>query len=329
MPESPVLTYAAAVNAALDRALATLPNTVLFGEDIALPGGVFGCTRGLRDKYGGRVFDTPISEAAILGAAVGAAVTGLRPIVEIMYADFLFVAFDQLINQAANIRYVSNGRLHAPLTVRTQQGPVPGACAQHSQAVEAILAHIPGLRVAMPATPQDAYWLLLAAISCEDPTIVLESRALYYGTKEAVSLEDPPASCWRARVVRPGRDVTILSFGAMLRTVSNACEALLERGISPEIVDARWASPLDFETVYDSVRRTSRLVVVHEGALTGGIGAEVAARVSTVLWGTLKAPVERVGLRDVRVPAAPELQRTVVPSEAAVVSAVERTFQAR
>lgn len=199
-----IMTYAEAVNAALHRALAERDNTLLFGEDVALPGGVHGVPRRLHRDFGRRVFDTPISESAILGGAIGAALMGRRPIVEIMWVDFMFVAFDQLINQAANVRYVSQGRLSAPITIRTQQGATPGSCAQHSQSVEAILAHIPGLRVCLPATLQDAYDLTLAAIGSDDPVIVIESRAVYHSMKAPVQIGGEWPVIGGARGVKPG-----------------------------------------------------------------------------------------------------------------------------
>jgi pyruvate/2-oxoglutarate/acetoin dehydrogenase E1 component len=205
--------YVEAVNAALRRVLEELPNTIVFGEDVGEPGGVFGATRGLRELFGDRVFDTPISETAILGAAVGAAMMGMRPIAEIMWIDFILVALDQLVNQAANIRYISQGRLTAPLTVRTQQGALPGSCAQHSQCLEAILAHIPGLQVGLPATVQDAYDMLVAAVYSDDPTIIIESRGLYRRFREEATLAGPVQSVGGARVRRPGSDVTLVTWG--------------------------------------------------------------------------------------------------------------------
>lgn len=306
------ITYAQAINAALRRALAEDPKTLLFGEDVALPGGVHGVTRRLRREFGDRVFDTPISESAILGGAVGAAMMGLRPIVEIMWADFAFVAFDQLINQAANVRYVSRGRLKAPMTIRTQQGATPGSCAQHSQCVEALFAHIPGLRVCLPATPQDAYDLLLAAIECDDPVVVIESRALYHSLKDTVDLDAPRSPIGGARIVRPGSDISVVTWGPMLHTVLEAAHALEEDGIDIEVIDARWLNPFDTDTVTESVSRTGRLAVVHEANLTGGFGAEIVARV--VERGVpLSAPPLRVATDDLRIPAAPGLQRAAIP----------------
>jgi len=186
MPETANLRFGEAVNVALRRALESWPETLLYGEDVARPGGVFGVTRRLHRDFGDRVFDTPISESAIIGSAVGAAMMGRRPIVEIMWIDFTLVGIDQVINQAANVRYVSRGAVRAPITIRTQQGSTPGSCAQHSQSLEALFAHVPGLRVCLPSTAQDAYDLLLSAIACDDPTLVIESRALYNGEHEQV-----------------------------------------------------------------------------------------------------------------------------------------------
>jgi pyruvate/2-oxoglutarate/acetoin dehydrogenase E1 component len=238
MPETRTLSYAQAVNAALARALEEYPESLLFGEDIALPGGVFGVTKGLQRRFGDRVFDTPISEAAILGGAVGAAMAGRRPIVEIMWADFSLVALDQLVNQAANVRCVSRGRLTAPMTVRTQQGNAPGACAQHSQSLEALFAHVPGLQVCMPATTQDAYDMLLSAVATEDPTIVIENRTLYHGAKTAVEVGGlvPPIGVSATR--RTGDDVTVVTWGSIQNKVLQAAEQLANRGHRPALAPA-------------------------------------------------------------------------------------------
>jgi acetoin:2,6-dichlorophenolindophenol oxidoreductase subunit beta len=235
MPESKQLSYAEAVNAALARALSERPETLLFGEDIAVPGGVFGVTKALHRRFGVRVFDMPISESAILGGAIGAALVGRRPIVEIMWADFSLVALDQIVNQAANGRYVSRGRLSAPITVRTQQGNAPGACAQHSQSLEAFFAHVPGLRVGMPTTHQDAYDLLLSAIWCDDPVIVIENRTLYHAGKRPVVLGGDVQPIGGARVRRPGSDITVLTWGAIQNRVLEASERL---DIDVEVIDA-------------------------------------------------------------------------------------------
>jgi pyruvate dehydrogenase E1 component beta subunit len=307
------LSYAEAANEALRRALTQWPEALVFGEDVGRPGGVFGVTKGLRKQFGAQdraLRDRSVEDA---GAAVGSAMMGRRPIVEIMWADFLLVAFDQLVNQAANVRYVSRGRLTAPLTVRTQQGTAPGACAQHSQSLEALLAHVPGLRVAMPATAQDAYDILLAAIACDDPTIVIENRNLYHAGKSEVVLDGPIQSIGEARTVRAGDAVTVVSWGAMLHRVLDAAEQVANHDqVDVEVIDARWLAPFDTATVAASVRRTGRLAVVHEAVQTGGFGAEVVARV--VEAGIeLKAPPVRIATVDSRIPAAPALASPLVP----------------
>jgi acetoin:2,6-dichlorophenolindophenol oxidoreductase subunit beta len=307
------LTYAAAVNAALDRALAERPETLLFGEDVAAPGGVFGVTRGLRKAHGDRVFDTPISESAILGAATGAAMVGRRPVAEIMWVDFTLVALDQIVNQVANVRYVSRGAATAPITIRTQQGSAPGACAQHSQSLEAFFAHVPGLRVCLPSNPQDAYDLLLAAIWCDDPVIVIENRTLYHGAKAAVTVDADIQPAEGARVVASGDDLTLVTWGAMTAKALDAARHCAERGISAEVIDVRWVRPLDMTTVMSSIARTGRLAVVHEAHLTGGVGAEIVAQVAES-GVRLRASPRRIATPDVRIPAAPSLAVAVIPT---------------
>ncbi len=326
--DTSTLTYARAINAALDRALTEMPETLLYGEDVALPGGVFGVTKGLRERHGDRVFDTPISETAMLGAAVGAALMGRRPIVEIMWADFSLVAFDQIVNQAANVRYVSGGRLTAPLTIRTQQGILPGSCAQHSQSLEALFAHVPGLRVAMPADPGQAYALLLAAIATDDPAIVIEHRGFYHALSGEVKLGAPIEPVGGARTMRAGTAATIVAWGPMVHTALEAAASLAEEGIETEVIDPRWIAPFDTATVVLSVERTGRLVIAHQANITGGFGAEVAARIAREAFWSLDAPIERVGVPDTRIPAAPILQQALLPGADAIAAAVRRAVNA-
>jgi pyruvate/2-oxoglutarate/acetoin dehydrogenase E1 component len=322
------LRYIQAVNAALTWALDSRTDTIYFGEDVALPGGPFGATKGLHKRFGPeRIFDTPISETGFLGMALGAAMTGLRPIAEIMYADFSFVAMDQIVNQIATIHYSSAGRWKAPLVIRMQQGYSPGACAQHSHSPEAYFAHTPGLRVALPATPDDAYQMLRTAVVSDDPVVVAEARMLY-PTRGQVRTDAPVEPVGGARVVRPGTDVTVVAWSRMVSAALDAAGTLAEEGIDVEVVDLRWLNPLDFDTVATSVARTGRLVVAHEANLTGGFGAEIAARAATECFTDLRAPIARVAAPDVPMPAAPALQAVVVPEAATVADAVRRTVRA-
>ncbi|MFW6598377.1 alpha-ketoacid dehydrogenase subunit beta [Propionibacteriaceae bacterium Y2011] len=325
MSETKTLSYIQGVQHAMRWALESRDDTIYFGEDVAIPGGPFGSTKGLYNDFGAeRIFDTPISETGFLGMALGASMTGLRPIAEIMYADFFFVAFDQVVNQIANMHYASNGRLTAPLTIRTQGGYSPGACAQHSHSVEAYLAHTPGLRVAVPSSADDAYQMNRTAILSDDPVIVHEVRMLY-PTKGEVRLGIDPEPMGGAKVVREGTDCTVVAWSRMVHDAVAAAEELEAEGISVEVVDLRWLAPLDFDTVAASLGRTGRLVVAHEANLTGGFGAEIAARAASDCFGDLKAPIRRVALPDLPMPAAPALQEAVVPSAKHVVEAVRNT----
>ena len=318
------LTYGKAVNEALRRELTARPDVLVYGEDVGQAGGIFGVTRTLQQEFGEqRVFDMPIAETAILGSAVGAALEGFRPVVEIMWADFMLVALDQLINQAANVRYVSGGRHGAPFVVRTQQGATPGSCAQHSQSLEALLAHIPGLRVGVPSTPQDAHSMLRAAVADQDPVVLFEARALY-PRKQMVSLGGRREGVGGARVRREGGDVTILSWGPMALAAEEAADALARRGIEVTVVDLRWLSPLDDEAIAAAVSRTNRVLVAHEANVTGGFGAEIAARIGERHFEELDAPVRRVGAPDVRIPPAPALQEALLPSAASIERAAEQ-----
>jgi pyruvate/2-oxoglutarate/acetoin dehydrogenase E1 component len=307
------LSYIRAVNEALNWALANLPETVVFGEDVALPNGPFGATKGLHAQFGRRVFDTPISESAMIGMALGAGVSGLRPVVEIMYADFLLVAMDQIVNQVANTQYVSRGTLMPRLTIRTQQGSTPGSCAQHSQSLEALFAHIPGLRVGLPARPAEAYAMLRSAIASDEPVMLFESRRLY-PVKGEVDLDEPVGPIGGSRTLSTGTDLTVACWGTAVADVLQAQQQLADQGITATVIDLRWLSPLDLEPVLESVARTGRLAVVHEANRTGGFGAEIVARVSEALGPQLAAPPVRIAAADSRVPASPVLSASVLPS---------------
>lgn len=312
--ESTTLTYQKAVNEALRAELAGRSDVLVYGEDVGHAGGIFGVSRALQDEFGpDRVFDTPIAESAILGSAVGAAMLGMRPVVEIMWADFLLVALDQLLNQAANVRYLSRGKVSAPLVVRTQQGVTPGSCAQHSQSLEALLAHVPGICVGLPATAQDAYAMLRAATAHPDPCILIEARSMYQ-EKGPVRLDLPVEPVGGARLKRAGSDVIVVTWGTMLEPALAAARALEEDGISAGVLDLRWLRPLDDAALVEAVARASgRVVVAHEANVTGGFGAEVAARIQDLCFDELDAPVRRVGSPDVRMPSAPVLQQALVP----------------
>lgn len=316
------LTYQRALNLALKTELEERPEVLLFGEDVGFAGGIFGVSRGLQKQFGPeRVFDTPISEAAILGSAVGASLEGMRPVAEVMWADFLFVALDQIVNQAANVRYVNRSRLSAPLTIRMQQGVTPGSCAQHSQSIEAVLAHIPGVKVGLPATAQDAYDMLRAAIADPDPTIVVEHRSLYQETG-TVDTGGVAQRAEGARLHRQGGDVAILTWGQLLGRALEAADILAVEGIATSVLDLRWLRPLD-EAAIERVVATSggRVLVVHEAFRFGGFGAEVAAHIAAEHHATLRAPVARLGTRDARLPAAPVLQQALVPGADQIVAA--------
>ena len=316
------LRYGEAVNAALVRVLAEVPETLVYGEDVAKPGGVFGVTRGLRRRFGERVFDTPISESAILGSAVGAALMGRRPIVEIMWVDFSLVALDQLVNQAANARYISRGTASAPIVVRTQQGNAPGACAQHSQCLEALFLHIPGLRVAMPRTAQDAYDVLVSAVHSDDPVIVIENRTLYAGERSEVAVGGAPKPVGWSHLRHRGDDVTIVSWGVATGQCMEAAAQLAEgHGIHVDVLELTWLNPIDLDAVLASVRRTGRLVVVHEANRTGGFGAEVVTRVVEAGL-PLAAPPLRLAAPDVRMPAAPGLAAPLLPTAQGVIDRI-------
>lgn len=323
--EIKVMSYIQAVNEALARELETRPEVIVYGEDVGQAGGIFGASRGLQKKFGSdRVFDTPISESAILGSAVGAALMGLKPVVEVMWADFMLVALDQLINQASNVRYVTRGRSGAPIVVRTQQGATPGSCAQHSQSLEALLAHIPGLRVAVPATPQDAYSLLRTAVAAPDPCIVFEARGLYQTTGE-VHFSDDIEPMGRSCLRRPGRDAVIVTWGTGVAVAMEAAEQLATDGVDVAVLDLRWLSPLDDEGIHAAVRSAGgKVIVLHEANRTAGFGAEIVARLHENLCDEMPLRMIRVATPDVRIPAAPTLQRALLPSVATVVTEVGR-----
>jgi acetoin:2,6-dichlorophenolindophenol oxidoreductase subunit beta len=289
---------------------------VLIGIDVGAGGGIFTVTRGLLDRFGPeRVLDTPISEMGYVGAAVGAAMTGLRPIVEIMFMDFVTVCLDPIVNQAAKLPYMTAGALTVPIVFRTQTGAGRSAGAQHSQSLEAMFAHVPGLKVVLPATVTDAHDLLLDAVRDPNPVLFVENRRLY-GMKG--ELGQDPLPLGRARVARSGDEVTVVTWGQSLRE----CLGAADRGpVSLEVIDLRSLAPLDMDTVLRSVSRTGRLLVVHEAVQDFGAGAEIAARVADELFDELLTPVRRLGAPAVPMPFSPQLERALLPNAAAIADA--------
>jgi pyruvate dehydrogenase E1 component beta subunit len=321
------LRYVRAINTALADALAADPRVVVMGEDVGEAGGSFGATRTLRDRFGAdRVLDTPISEAAIVGTAVGAAMSGLRPVVEIMFMDFVTLAMDALVNQAAKARFMFGGQASVPMVLRTPHGGGLSAGPQHSQCLEAWLAHIPGLKIVCPADPISAYGLLRAAIDDPDPVIVVENKALYAMKADAPeTLDVLPIGV--AETVRDGRDVTIVTYGAAVRTALAAADALAPDGIEAEIIDLRSIQPWDEATVLRSLERTHHLVVVHEAVERFGVGAEIAARMGDVAFDELDGPIVRVGAPFMPVPFSKQLETAYLPDVDAISRAVHRTLE--
>lgn len=320
-----LLSYREAIREALALELERDPDVFILGEDIGDHGGVFKVTDGLKARFGPRrVLDTPISEAAFVGAAIGAAMVGKRPVVELMFMDFALVAADQLFNQAAKMRFLSGDQFRVPLTIRTQQGVGNGTAAQHSQSFEALFMHIPGFAVALPSTPADAKGLLASAIRMDDPAIVIEHKALY-ATKGDVPEGEHLVPFGQAAVRRSGDDVTIVSWSRSVQVCLAAADQLAERGVEAEVIDLRTLVPLDETSVIDSVSRTGALVVVHEGHRNAGAGAEVAARMTEKAWSALRSPVRRVAGLDMPVPYASSLEAAWLPSPDEVVAAAMAT----
>jgi 2-oxoisovalerate dehydrogenase E1 component len=312
-----------AVRAALRHELARDPRVFVAGIDVGAGGNVFGLTRGLLEEFPGRVRDTPIAETAIIGMGVGAAMAGLRPVVEIMYSDFMAVCFDQIINQAAKLPYMTGGMVSVPLTIRTQFGAGRSSGAQHSQSLEAMLAHVPGLAVVMPSTPADAYGLLRSAIAYDGPVVVIEHRLLYEKTGPGFT-EDHFVPIGKAAVLRTGADVTIVSYSRMAAESLAAAGRLAQDGIDAEVIDLRSIAPLDWDTVLTSFAKTNRMVVAHEAVVDFGVGAEIAARAVDAGFWSLDAPVLRVGAPPTPAPYAPALEQAWVPAGGQVEAAVRR-----
>jgi len=320
------LTYREAVRDALSRAMREDEDVFIMGEDIAEMGGSMGVTQGMLAEFGPeRVRNTPISEIAIVGTGIGAAMQGMRPVVEIMYQDFLTLSMEQLVNQAAKHRTMSGGQLKVPLTVRTQGGAGWSPGAQHAQQLEAWFVHVPGLKVAFPSTPEDVRGLLWSSIYDDNPVIFFEHRLLY-PLKGEVPDELEPIPFGKARVMREGSDVTVIAIGRMVpEALQAATQAEEEEGISVEVIDPRTLLPLDEDTILDSVRKTTRCVTAHEAVTRGGFGAELAAVVQSGAFDYLDAPIERVGAKFAPLAFAPAMEQWAIPHAADVLEAVKRT----
>jgi pyruvate dehydrogenase E1 component beta subunit len=309
------ITYAQAIRDAMCEEMRRDTSVFILGEDIGKYGGAFGVTRGMMEEFGEeRVRDTPISEAAITGCAVGAAMTGMRPIVEIMFSDFITIAMDQLVNQAAKARYQFGGQASIPMVLRTPEGSGTGAAAQHSQSVESWILNVPGLKVVAPSTPADAKGLLKAAIRDDNPVVFLEQKLLYR-KKGPVPEGEHVIPLGKADVRRPGKDLTIISYGRMVERCLEAAAELAGEGIEGEVIDLRCLRPLDTETIIASAKRTGRVLIVHEACRFGGFGGEIAATISdSEAFYHLDAPIRRLAGRDVPIPYNKHLEAGVVPT---------------
>jgi len=317
---------AQALNSALAHALEQDDRVVLMGEDIGLYGGAFGVTRGLLERFGSaRIRETPISENGVVGVAVGAAMTGLRPVVEIMFMDFILLAADQIINHAAKLHYIYDGQVSVPLVIRTPAGAGRGYGASHSQNLESLFLSAPGLKIVVPSNPSDAKGLLASAIADDNPVLFVEPKSLY--EKRGIVPEGPHAvPLGVAQVIRAGDDLTLVTYGGGVDTAVAASNELAEGGIEADVIDLRTLKPMDTQTLITSVNRTGRCIVFEEGHLTGGIGAEISARIMEHCFSALHAPVRRIALPDTPIPSSGVLEQAILPREDHIFEAVETLF---
>jgi pyruvate/2-oxoglutarate/acetoin dehydrogenase E1 component len=321
----PEITYREAVRDALGQAMRKDEDVFIMGEDIAEMGGSMAVTQGLLEEFGPeRVRNTPISEMAIVGAGIGAAMAGMRPIVEIMYEDFLTLSLEQIVNQAAKHRYMSGGQLTVPLTIRTQGGAGWSPGAQHAQQLEAWLVHVPGLKVAYPSTPEDVRGLLWTAIYDDNPVVFFEHRLLY-PVKGEVPEQLEPIPFGKARTIREGTDVTVIAIGPLVHRALEAAKQAEEEGISVEVVDPRTLQPLDEDAIVASVKKTNRAVVAHEAVTRMGFGAEVTSVIQYKAFDYLDAPIERVGAKFAPLAFAPVMEQFIIPHAEDVLAAIKRT----
>jgi pyruvate/2-oxoglutarate/acetoin dehydrogenase E1 component len=318
------ITYRDALRQALNDAMLADDSVVVIGEEVGVYGGAYGVTKDLIKQFGPeRLIDTPISEPAIIGTAVGAAMTGLRPVAELMYVDFLGMTMDQVGNQAAKIRYMFGGQIGVPMVLRTQGGTGRSAGAQHSQSLEAWVMHTPGLRLAMPATAGDAYHLLRHSLTLPDPVIFIEHKSLY-AKKEEADLDLPDAPWGKAVVRRRGEHVTIVTYSRMVHVALDAARILAGHGIEVEVIDLRTLNPLDMDTVIASVNRTGRAVALSEGVLTAGVSAELGARISEECFDYLEDPVLRIAGEDIPISVSQALESSSIPTVDFIVECIEK-----
>ncbi|MGJ7919033.1 alpha-ketoacid dehydrogenase subunit beta [Neobacillus sp. LXY-4] len=321
------ITYLEAVREAMSQEMRKNEDVFILGEDIGVYGGAFGVTRGMIEEFGPeRIRNTPISEAAIAGAAVGSALTGMRPILELQFSDFITIAMDQMVNQAAKLRYMYGGKGKVPMVLRTPSGSGTGAAAQHSQSLEAWMTHIPGLKVVQPSTAYDAKGLLKAAMDDDNPVIFYEHKLLYR-TKCDVPEEQYSIPLGKADVKREGTDVTIVATAIMVHKALEAAVELEKEGISVEVIDPRTLVPLDEETIVNSVKKTSRVIVVHEAVKRGGFGGEIASMIAeSEAFDYLDAPIKRLGGKAVPIPYNPVLEKAAIPQVPDIIQAVKETL---
>jgi pyruvate dehydrogenase E1 component beta subunit len=327
-----MMSYLEAIREALRDEMNRDPDVFILGEDIGIHGGAFTVTKGLIEEFGpARIRDTPISEGAIVGAAVGAAMNGLRPVAEIMFVDWITLAVDQVVNQAAKVSYMFSGQYKAPLVIRAPSGGGggKGIAAQHSQCFEAWFAHVPGLKVVVPATPADANGLLKTAIRDDNPVLFLEQKALYNLRGEVPDGDHTIPPLGKARIVREGRDVTLVTIGSLLHEALKAAERLEATGMDVEVIDVRTVKPLDTATVISSVKKTNRVVVAHEAVKTCGVGAEIAATIAEEALEYLDGPIGRIGARDVPVSYNDNEEARILPQSAEIEQKIRTLFAGR
>ena len=321
-----MITLAKALNAGLRKAMENDAKVVLMGEDIGRLGGVFRITDGLQKDFGeDRVMDTPLAESGIVGSAVGLALRGYRPVVEIQFDGFVYPAYDQIVNQVAKMHFRTGGRVSMPMVIRIPFAGGIGAVEHHSESPEAQFCHTPGLKVVACSNPIDAYWMIQQAIASPDPVVFLEPKRLYHSDKAELDLAVPPMPLWSSRVARAGEDVTVLAYGPTVKTALAAAAAAEQEGRSLEVIDLRTLSPLDLAPVFASVRRTGRAIVMHEAHVSFGVGAEVAARITEECFHSLEAPVLRVGGFDTPYPPA-RAEEHFLPDLDKLLDAVDRSL---